>query len=631
MRACDAHGNNVLPRLRKARAVLAIVALTAPRPVLRSRLCELLWSQTGPAHARVSLRMAVRELKAALGPAADLLHSGRWDIALRDSELRIDARHPGRAEPAALARGAPCSETFLADLADLDPAFDRWLRQQRRDMARRARDAAEADLAQAHGAAEAIAAAEHLLNHDPTHEGAWRALIRAHVARGDRAAAVTALDRCRTMLSRHLQLDPSPETTALAGDLSALTAARTAAPGDDARCMGSGARASRTRVRVGVANLHDDGDARVAEGAAVLTAELIEALARFRWIRSVPCPIAGADYDIDFLLTGTVRRLGGRPRVSLNLLDQRAGGIVVWADRYGKEIDDVVAAGGRIAGTTAARIEARLWLWEGQRGGADNAAMGSPGDLVRLATPLVNRLDRAGFMTAGRWLSRAVELDPNDAEAHACFLQWCLKYVGQGWAVNPSASVQLARHLARRTIQLDPEDARGLTLAGHVLAFLDHRPEEALRLHERAIAANANLPLSWCLSGLAESYIGDTAEGVRRIRHAQALSPGDPHDFFSEGALCISNLLGERYEAAAAAGRRAVALNPGFSSSHKSYLAAMGQLGRGAEAASSLTTLRNLEPGFSVEQALSRSPFATTAGRALYAEGLLIAGLPRTA
>lgn len=631
LRVSDADGNSLLPRLRKARAVLAVLAHATPRPVPRHRLCQLLWSLSDPLHARVSLRMALCELKAALGPAGHLLHSGRTDIALRGNGLWVDGREVGSLAPAAPGRGASRPEAFLADLVGLDPAFDRWLGERQHDMAQQARYTAAASLTRAHGAEEAAAAAEHLLTHEAAHEGAWRALIRAHLARGDQAAAVTACDRCRTTLSDHLQVDPSPETTALMGGLArAPGEAQKVSSGHDAAHLGSGARALHTHVSVGVANVHGDGDAGVVEAAAVMTAELVAALARFHWLRCVPCAAAGTEHEIDFLLTGTVRRQSGRPRVLLRLIDQRAGGIVVWAERYDHDLTDIAAAGCRIAGTTAARIEARLWLWEGQRNGAADAAACSPRELVRLAAPLVIRLERDAFMTAGRWLSRAVKLDPGDASAHAWLVQWWLHYVGQGWAGNLAAGAQRARQLARRTIQLDPTDARGLTLAGHVLAFLDRRPEEAARLHERAIAANPNLPLSWCLSGLAQSYIGDPAEGVRRIRHARALSPGDPLDYFYEMALSVSHLLGQEYAAAAACGQRAIALNPGFTSAHKSYLAAMGLLGReDAAAASSLATLLHLEPGFSVEEALRRSPFATTAGRALFAEGLRAAGLPR--
>ncbi len=57
-RASDADGNDRLPRVRKTRAVLAILTLAAPQPVARSQLIALLWSRRAPQQARGSLRQA---------------------------------------------------------------------------------------------------------------------------------------------------------------------------------------------------------------------------------------------------------------------------------------------------------------------------------------------------------------------------------------------------------------------------------------------------------------------------------------------------------------------------------------------------------------------------------------------
>ena len=67
MRAVGASGRSVLPRSRKTRAVLAILALASPKPVLRSKLTGLLWSQRAKEQARGSLRQSVHELQRALG------------------------------------------------------------------------------------------------------------------------------------------------------------------------------------------------------------------------------------------------------------------------------------------------------------------------------------------------------------------------------------------------------------------------------------------------------------------------------------------------------------------------------------------------------------------------------------
>lgn len=622
MCACDANGQDVLPRVRKTRAVLAVLALAAPRPVLRSRLIELLWSRRDLPQARGSLRQAVRELQTTLGPAAKLIRAERTHIALNNAGLRVDALELAAAGPAHPDRLASWQGELLPDLVGLDPGFDRWLHEQQQALAQRVRHAAEAILAEAHSPDAVLAAAERLLAIDPAHEGAWYALIGAHAARGDRAAALAAFARCRAALSEHCQIAPSAEITALLADLRAVSP-------PDRRPTTVGRRPStpRSRVRLGVAELRGIGAEETAQLAAALTEELIVTLSRFRYLGCVYCMRGQSEADIDFLLTGTVQRVGNRLRVLLRLVDTQAAAEVVWAERFDRDIVDIFALQDQLASTTAARIEPRLWLWDAERAGSGDPAVRTPRDLLRQAVPALYCLEPRAFMAAGRLLERAAALDPDDALAHAWAAQWHLFCVGQGWAADPGASMRRARDFAKRAIRLDPEDARGLTLAGHVRGFLDRRPDEALQLHERALAANPNLPLSWCLSGLACTYLGDFEEAIRRIRHAQSLSPDDPLGYFHEMALGMPYLLRGEYDIAAAAGRRAIALNPGFSSSHKGYLAAQGHLGGEEGVAFSHAALMKLEPGFSVEQAVQRSPIATPEARALYAEGLRAAGL----
>jgi DNA-binding SARP family transcriptional activator/TolB-like protein len=628
MRARDAHGADVLPRLRKARALLAVLALAAPSPVLRSRLIELLWSTRTLPKAQASVRATLHALSITLGPTARMLDVARRTIALDAAGLLVDARQLVSAATNTSDDSAASLGGLLSDLEGLEPAFDRWIIEQRHGLAHELRMAAELNIAHAGSPLEARAAAERLLAFDPAHEGAWRALIDACIRCGDRAAAIDAFERCRRTLLKRYRVEPSPETMALVSDLrpapmlSGQTSPHVRAPYQGARIGSSGGR-----VRLGLAAVGGDRADNTDELSDALTNELMEALSRFRGLDCVRCTGIDADDDIEFLLTGFVRRHANRCRLSLRLTDHRAGGIVVWAERYDQEIGSASPSLAHVASSAVAQIEARLWLWRANHIGQGDTAGRTPAELVHVAAPMVHRLDRQGFMLAGRWLKQAVELDPDHASAYAWFVQWSIFYVGQGWATDAGVALQRAQYFAQKCVELDPEDARGLTLAGHALAFLDHRPDEALRLHERAIETNPNLPLSWCLSGLAESYVGNSADAIQHIHHSLALSPADPLDYFNENALCAAYTLNGDYEAAAAAGVRSIMLNPGFSSSRKSYLAAMGHLGRREAAAPSLRALLKLEPGFTVNQAVSRSPIATKEGLAIYAEGLRAAGL----
>ena len=73
MEAWTVSSENVLPIGRKTRALLAAVALAAPRPALRGRLAELLWSRRPEEQARASLRQEVHRLLDALSPAKETI------------------------------------------------------------------------------------------------------------------------------------------------------------------------------------------------------------------------------------------------------------------------------------------------------------------------------------------------------------------------------------------------------------------------------------------------------------------------------------------------------------------------------------------------------------------------------
>jgi tetratricopeptide (TPR) repeat protein len=201
--------------------------------------------------------------------------------------------------------------------------------------------------------------------------------------------------------------------------------------------------------------------------------------------------------------------------------------------------------------------------------------------------------------------------------------------VGQDWAENPAAIMEKAGELAERAIVLDPLDARGLAVSGHVRAFLHRRPRDAMVLHDRALSLNPNLAMAWALSGVAHAYAGNLEEAEQRNNHYKTLSPLDPHAFFFDAFFGLIHLMKRDYEAAVEVGRAVVQLNPSFSASYKPYLAALGHLRRDQEAAAVRRRLLALEPFFTVERFLKSNPMEHEDDKMHYAEGLCLAGVPK--
>jgi DNA-binding SARP family transcriptional activator len=626
MRAVGASGHSVLPRSRKTRAVLAILALASPRPVLRSKLTGLLWSQRAKEQARGSLRQSVHELQRALGQdTGTLLLADRNHLILFENGLWVDVRAAAgatAADPQGLEVFQP---TLLDDLEGLDPAFDSWLAEQRQRVTQQALADAEAVLRSELETEPRIAAAERLLIIDRMNEPAWQALIRAHLEQGNRAAAQLAFERYSSALL-HFGRAPSPETAAL---------------------IRGAPRAQLSPSVVTQLNNVNDGirlcvlpprslDGSRQEGALPgLAEEITAAVSRFRWVscvaavphqRRTEMPLY--DLDTDYLLDSTLQSFGKRTRIILRLLDLHTGGKVVWALHCDREVDDVLAVQSEIAGKAAAQIDPELLLHEGKRRMLREPGEATAFDLTLRAIPAIYRLEVSGFHAAGELLSAAMAVEPGNVTALSWYVYWHLLLVGQAWARDPVDAMMRASELAERAVTLDPNDARTLTLVGHLRGFFHGRAEEACALHERAISLNPNLSLAWCFSGLANCYLGRHATAIEQIERARHLSPHDPHAFFFDMALLMPYFLQGLFEEALALGRRSIELNPGFTSAYKGYLATLGHLGRDQEAARVLARLLTLEPRFCVKSALERSPIKQQADLDFYAEGLRRGGLP---
>jgi DNA-binding SARP family transcriptional activator/TolB-like protein/Tfp pilus assembly protein PilF len=667
MEAWTLTSESILPTGRKTRALLAILALSSPRPVLRGKLAELLWSRRPEEQARASLRQEIHRLLETLGPAGPpVLVVTRDHLALRPGSAWVDVEEVLRATPAKPAALSLLDGELLEDLDGVDAAFDAWLAGERERLHDRARSVAEALLREQNEPESVIAAAQQLLAIDRAHEGAWRALMRAYAARGERGMAIQAFERCRTVLADLLDAQPSEETSRLITEIRASGVRPATAPPPPPVIARPEPRVSprseprtepretrhehrgdgvshlpRGGARVGVMPLQLIGTTEAeAHLGAGLAEEITSALARFRWMFLVSSSSLARfatqtrdeaatrrAFDIDFLLDGTIQRVQGRLRIAMRLLDLRAGNQVVWSRRFDRQADDLLTLQDEIAAEAVAQIDPEILLIESQRVASRPVSDPSAYDLLLRALALIDRLERSQFVQAGELLRQAITLEPDYAAAHAWYAYWHVFLVGQGWARDPTVGMTEAGRLAERAITLDPQDAKALTIAGHVRAYLHRRLRESIALHERALTLNPNLAMAWSLSGVAFAYMGDLDEAERRLQRYKKLSPIDPHAFFYDTALIIVAALKRDYATAVAIGREVSEMNPAFSGACKPYLAALGHLGLQDEAAAVLGRLLAIEPGFTVRKFLESAPFERGEHRESYAEGLRKAGV----
>src|SRR5882724_7377293 len=196
MRATTCLGDEVLPRGRKARAILGCLCLAGGELLKRRTLALMLWDRVLPYQAHASFRQAFRELVVALGPLAkELIIADRDTIRLNTGLCWIDAlaiMAPAPSQDLARDLAALCSGELLEKLDDVSASFGQWLVAERARFGEKYRALRESG-EQHHANLEAQERADiarRLIAFGPTYESASRVLMRALADMGDPARAL---------------------------------------------------------------------------------------------------------------------------------------------------------------------------------------------------------------------------------------------------------------------------------------------------------------------------------------------------------------------------------------------------------------------------------------------------------
>jgi DNA-binding SARP family transcriptional activator/Tfp pilus assembly protein PilF len=652
MRTTTYLGESILPRGKKARAILACLALAAGERVARGRLAAMLWDRVSDAQARASFRQGLRQLSSAMGKLApELLSIDRETVSLNRDLCWIDARAllaPQLVQQSAV-RGdlaALCTGELLEGLDGITASFDQLLLSERTRFSEQLSALLQEELRQSDQlsveAEERASIARRMIVFDPTHEGASRILMKALADMGERAQAVREYVRCRKALRKTLDVEPSPETKALYEAIRAYSGNEKGAGesldrnGLQLRQAGRAKRSARSRLRVGVLPFLAHSTRHEETLAFSLSQEIAAGLARFRWfdviapVSLVHEPAGPMSEDVlqrkglDYVVEGALSGNGEQFLISVRLLDLSQYARPVWNDRFELDADSLHRLDELVTARIVSRIDPVILFIEGQP--RRRQQYGATG-LLLLAIPMIYSMERGQFEEAGRLIDRALQIDPENAMVMAWAAYWHMWHVGQGWTKDPTRTLETAKNLCLQAMRIDRENAEAMGIYAHICAW-NKDFDQAVVFYDRCLRLNPNLAYIWALSAANCCYIGDPQEALKRMQRFRELSPFDPYFPFFENAYSIAYTFSRNYAEAVKVAQRVVDANPDFTNGYKPLLASLGYLGRLDEAKVYLKILLGREPDFTVQQFGQVYPFKYDADRQHYMEGLRRAGVP---
>ncbi|MDX5356704.1 MAG: hypothetical protein LPK12_03075 [Rhodobacterales bacterium] len=482
---------------RKARAVLAVLALSDGMALGRDRLCGLLWAEAAEDQARASLRQCLKLIRQALGPAADpVLRADRLTMALDRAGVDLDVtrltdRLAGGDLADPLLLRPMLHESLLAGFDGIDPGFDAWLAVLRETLRRRVQTVLETAMAPGQPADRQEQAALALLALDPAHEPALRGLMALRMARGDRAGALREFETFRTRLMADYDAEPDAETTALYAALKNEATRPLQAP-----AIAPAAPVTEGSVTVIAVVEEPSGDSAADAACRSFGLSLRGMLARFRhW--TVIAAMPGSDPVLP--AGGHVLRLTPLPSgeaLSLSVVLSGAGpqGATIWT-----QVADI---------TTARTMASQETVLRGICGALDVYLSQARLSQLRLREPhSLNALEKwmRGQQLMDQWDPMA------DSRAETMFLEAI-----HAWPDHPTLLANLAdlynsRHLIYPGIHRKPELER-----------------KAMQLARRAVALDPLDPRCHVTLGWSLAMAGRFEQAGHSFLRGHELNPADP-------------------------------------------------------------------------------------------------------
>jgi TolB-like protein/Flp pilus assembly protein TadD/tRNA A-37 threonylcarbamoyl transferase component Bud32 len=197
----------------------------------------------------------------------------------------------------------------------------------------------------------------------------------------------------------------------------------------------------------------------------------------------------GEQLNVSTVLEGSVRKAGERIRITVQLINV-ADGYHLWSERYDRDLEDVFAVQDEIAENIVRAL--RVVLTEDEKRAIEKPRTGNlqAYEYYLRGRQFFHQFREKGHQFARRMFARAIEIDPNYVLAYAGTAD-CSSFLYTWW--DPSeANLEQADTASRKALELDPNLAEAHASRGLALT-LSKRYDEAEKEFETAIKLDPQL------------------------------------------------------------------------------------------------------------------------------------------
>jgi DNA-binding SARP family transcriptional activator len=557
-----------LPASRKVRALLGILVL-ASRPVARSQICELLWDV--PNDPRGELRWCLSKIRGLIDQKdrKRVIADGS-SIRLDLSDCVVDTTEVTRApehgiQKLGIDRQKELAALFAGELLEgleiaRSPMFDSWIIAERRRF-RGIQAVLLENLARSLPYEAGATYIEQWLRLSPFDRNAHELLLGT-LARHGRIAEGEAhlVSASRLFESDGLESAPLRELWRAARERQAIESAQ-AAPGPALELLSASLTEvqrfapeksnGHRRASIAVMPFVDRSSEADRKGGAAdaLAYDVIARLAKLRSMfviaagttftlrdRAIGPEEAGRMLNVDYVVSGSLRRNGKRELVTSELVETRTARMI-WSETYDEKHDDALLVLEEIGNRIVAAVAHEIEMVERNR-----AILKPPNSLDAWEAHHrglwhMYRFNKADNERARQFFTQAVDLDPTFARAYAGLSFAHFQNAFLGWK-RPGREIDRAFDAAGKSLMVDDRDPAAHWAMGRAL-WLRGEQDSSIAELERSVDLSPNFATGHYTLAFVHSQSGDPAAAIAFSDHSRQLSPFDPLLFAMFGARAL--------------------------------------------------------------------------------------------
>jgi TolB-like protein/class 3 adenylate cyclase len=374
------------------------------------------------------------------------------------------------------------------------------------------------------------------------------------------------------------------------------------------------------------------GDPEQEYFADGMVEEIITALSRIRWLfviarnssftykgQPVDVKQVGRELGVRYVLEGSVRKAGGRVRITAQLIDALTG-THLWADRFDGSLEDIFELQDKVASSVAGVIEPTLQAAEIRRSADRPTTDLTVYDLYLRALPHWGSFEKDRIVRALDLLGQAIQRDPHYGPALALAAHCQTLLHANDWTDDVEMNRSKGIDLARRALRSAPDDPDALVRAAFTLGYFSEDINVALGLIERALTLNPSSASGWLWSGVLKNFAGQPDIAIEHLKTYLRLSPRDRVVAPGPG-LGAAHFFKHQFEDAAAILLSSLEQAPGFAMTYRLLASCYAHMGRLDEAGEIVERLRAITPVVIP----SITPYRNPEHRELFLSGLRLA------